>query len=237
MLKFPCYALFLLFSPLLLSSCYLGDKFSEEVSCPRNAVSGNFEIPFKGPSALKIPKKYVVECNTRYPVPEGKPIESVSFAFSYPDFQPVKSHIKDIKAGDIFVVLHLNQSLNGAPTISDADSFATLVSNNKKYMDGNRHQFAPIKLLENDVYYQKNIRVPHLDGNASILYYYDENQQIGGLFYCDSLNKCSANHNDPAYRYSFRYIFKDMPTRDFPTIDRNVKQFVEKLFLQKYATD
>jgi hypothetical protein len=233
------FTLIILCAPLLSSCWNIGDKFYEVIECTQNSEMNSYAVKLKEFSCstdrgvippLVIQKNYYPECLTDYPVPAGAPIDTLFLNVSYPDFQPVKKHDDGLHGNEISIGISV---LCPSPNSEKEKSikYATYIKNNIGYKDpsGDR-QFAPIRHLGNNLYFQENIRKPHMDGNASIYFYKDEMNNITLLLLCDSTSRCEVHEATNDSKFGISYSFKGVPSTDFYQVNEKVKSFVSHMY-------
>lgn len=247
--NFHAALLAILITPLL-SSCWMGDKIREEVSCPKATANGDVIIDLSQPYCdiyqgklsdmptsrgyLTIPKQYAPTCSTSFPVPQGSPITEVSLVVSYPDFKPARpafdGHLKDGQISiRIRTVCEPEQVRSPTKTFED---FASSVAQRQNDQDDNgQKHFAPITPLNDGWYLQKNIRAPYPNYSASYYFHKNTDNEIDQLVgFDDSGMRYARNRIQINSRYMANYLFRSIPYSSFLDLHQKTNLFIENLY-------
>lgn len=229
-------------STLFLAACWMGDKFTEIVPCPSSKDAASYAVSLTSTYCpaplpedlpthsgyLNIPKERAPVCTAEYPVPNGTPITGVSMVTKYPGLAPAKRRFSGgLKDGQ--VAIHITPRCRPTPAENHGEEqsqrFLTYVKNNEGYKDDNgKPHFAPIQDLGGGWYFQKNIREPYMDGNASLYFYKNNQGAIEFLLACDDTQMCYADNNiTNNEKYQASYRFMNIPHTEFIKLHREIE--------------
>ena len=214
-------------SLVLLSGCWMGDKYYEDVKCPLSGdaylVEFNHE---RSGHALKIPKSYTPSCATRARPRDAGVIEASLFV-KYPALTPAGiSRVEDMKDGDLYLRISRNYNAPKDATATSADIDA-YVQANAEYKDGqNLNHFAPVETFAQGIAVQRG-----LNGQADV--YFDRNAVTGlssSLTLCNDAGRCEANGITRDGVYHFSYVaMQGIAPQDFSRLHVDMQRFVESL--------
>lgn len=228
---------------LILSSCIFmlpGDQVSENLLCPVDTAENAYKIGLyshckvqQTTNPLIISKQYAPHCSRSYPAPEDTPVEYIGFIVSYPDFKPVENNDAPLK--DSQVRISISSSCSGEIPSEDDQSkrWNDYITKNAGYLDSNgKPLFAPIKYLGNNIYVQKNIQKPHLDGTNSHYFYQDQKGKILLFLYCNNVGECGSEDNSRMLNgdYAVRYNHKNIPYEEYFAVHRKIEEFISNLY-------
>jgi hypothetical protein len=206
-------------------------------TCPLNVTKDSFLLRHSDPSCkqaqnykdLEIPKEYAVSC---YSCPDTHIFgsETANLHVSYPDFKPAKNFFSsDLSAGEIAIYIDSECSESRNSIKERSDRFSAYVNGNavSKGMNG-KERFAPIKALDNGVYFQEFIN-ERKDGH-SFYFFKNVKGEILNLYFGDGDTYITHESNMTADgAYSTRYRVKGVNPEEFPVLDKKVAEFMEKL--------